>query len=317
MAASSSPAMTEQCDPSPERYKLLNDFSTRYNCNSKNKTVSIIAFINAHKSACTEEDLIRLFDSHNEEGYKSCPYKCDIPCNGTIIDWGRNMHELSLAKAPHYKLTVDECTWFMRDLFTTKSLMGRRMEVEVLDIVRGLVDNMENVSGVYVRPATEYEDLTFSVDIVVSRREHEQRDAHSGDQRKETIICGIQVKPSSYSRTRYNVRSVNITNNDRFVEQSPSKPNITKRRVFYVYYDSRRENIVKLKEFLTKVSTCIMAAQLKYKRDAGEDRNTRAQQRRKIDTEGTTVVVVKIDGKEVGQHLVDNELLKVTKGVPT
>jgi hypothetical protein len=215
-----------------DKYKtggILNAINERYNLNSTSKTVPIIKLYDYHNPKSFKECEL-LIESHTANGSNAnCP--CGCKSKGTLNDFANNLWnkvqeeqlELSTKTTTNQLFNITEqCHNFIIGLFVKNSLIGLYMEQLLIEkLTKALPENR------FVRAESDM-DRKYSVDILV----------YKGD----TLIKGIQVKPSSYDRVRNDIKMINDKNNQAF-----KKDFNLEEEVKYIYYDFKNIKFIQEK----------------------------------------------------------------------
>ncbi len=189
---------------------ILNRINATYRLSAKNRTVPVIALIDAHQPSGPVA-LEGLIADHCLPG---CP--CGLHSNGTVQDFGRKLYEAQfqpkgqsiLNNAPEGSL--QDCVDWCYDLFVLKSLKGHNMEIRAIHMANQHLPHWMSVSK-----ASEFQDFTFRIDILLHGRGK---------------TSAIQVKPDSYRNVDPSIRAIDAAANRQF-----GNP------VHYLYYDSDLE----------------------------------------------------------------------------
>ena len=180
---------------------LLNILNGKMGISAPSNSVSIIKLINIHKPKSYEE-LEELIKFHYEY---DC--SCGVKSQGTVRDFGFNLFKAQLEFFGEYLFSLDDCIRWEYDLFIKNSLKGNLMEskaVECLQVCLG--DNF------CVRNSTGFVDEFYRVDVEIFNR--------------NILVCGVQVKPFTYTFMDNDVKRVNINLNSKYSVD-----------VVYLFYD--------------------------------------------------------------------------------
>jgi hypothetical protein len=161
--------------------------------------------VNYHKPT-TPFELENLINSHQ---HLEC--ECGVVSKCTVESVGRDLYDAQLSYWGEYKYSLEECIQWEYDLFILQTLKGSRMEYTC-------VQELQSILGedYHVHHTDLYVDEELRVDLEVRR--------------KNKILAGVQVKPSSYSNTREEVQYMNNKKNRKYPHP-----------VFYVFYDYESE----------------------------------------------------------------------------
>lgn len=167
----------------------LNELNELCGCNSRARTVPVMALLDAHPTDDATE-LRRLIEEHARA---ECA--CGVASQGPVEKFALGLFEAQFSAAGtrwrerHRRYTYDECLRFHVALFCEAPIRGRRFELRSRAAVEAAADG-----ALRTRRATPNEDGGMGVDYVVVR---DGRDA-----------LGVQVKPASVLH-RPDVLSIN------------------------------------------------------------------------------------------------------------
>lgn len=195
----------------------LNWLNGKTGISAPENSVPVINLIRKHKPK-THEELYRLIKKHKQ---KKC--KCGIISHGTIEDFGKKLYLAQQKYWKHKKYTLEQCIKWEYDLFIVQSMKGQCMEEKIKQILQNKITNQYNINE-----SNDYIDDTLRVDLEVKN--------------KNKTVCGIQVKPISYIKTRKTIKEFNKKSNKKY--HAP---------VLYIYYDYKTEKILNLDNVVTKI----------------------------------------------------------------
>lgn len=197
----------------------LNILNGKMGISAADRSVPVSRLVRYHKPKSPTE-LEELISDHVGGG---CP--CGCVSKGTVQDFGKNLYKSQLEFWGEYKYSLKECIQWEYDLFILQMLKGNTMEDKCQSELQKKIGNSYCVEN-----TNRFIDEEFRVDLEVY-------DSNS-------LILGIQVKPSSFRGVRQSIQEFNINANKKY-----------KKPVFYVYYDYDTEqflNIGKLVEIITE-----------------------------------------------------------------
>jgi len=196
---------------------ILNWLNGKMGISAPQNSVPIIALIKAHKPK-TYDELYQLISKHAGE-------KCDcgIRSQGSIEDFVRNLYDAQMKVWGEYRFSLQECIEWEYDLFVIQSLKGYSLESKVKLLLQEKLN--ENI---IVEGSNKYIDSELRIDLEVKR--------------ERNIICGIQVKPSSFENMRKGVVRFNKSANEKY-----GYP------VYYIHYEYETEEILDLDETIKKI----------------------------------------------------------------
>jgi hypothetical protein len=162
--------------------KDLNYLNGQAGTSAPFKSVPVMKLISLEKPQSRQE-LVYLIESYHtnpRNGIKSM---------GNLKDFARNLYEAQPQYFNEYRYTLEQCTDWMFDLFINRSLRGYVMEEKALETLQH-----ELGSEYTVELAKGYLDEELRIDLLIYKG--------------EDVICGVQVKPSSFKRMRESVKEM-------------------------------------------------------------------------------------------------------------
>lgn len=204
----------------------LDHLCSKHGLGAVSETIPIMKVIGVHKPT-TEEEVIKLIDSHNGKFCREC--KCKG--NGNLEDWGERMYQTQkedeewrtkMKLDEEYPFTQEECVEWFKQLFVVAPLVGIRFEKQCLEqLDEWLVERFE------VREASRYTDTRYGVDIEIGSQ---QQSSGNRYRTQFSPICGIQVKSKVYKNARKGVKEGLLRRH----RQYPYP-------VFFMYYDEEKD----------------------------------------------------------------------------
>jgi hypothetical protein len=182
----------------------LNKLNHKYGCSRGNRTVPVMKLIKNHRPSSREE-LVELIEYHIDG---NC--ECGVVAKGGLCDFTNILYEAQIQEWGEYRYTFEQCYAWVFELFITNSLKGASAEYKARDILS------QYLKGFKVSLTTGVIDSEMRVDLIISLNDY--------------IVCGIQVKPTSYRYCDTTIKQGNIDVNDRFGHP-----------VFYFYFDNNME----------------------------------------------------------------------------
>ena len=162
-------------------------------CNSRSKTVAIMALLDAHPT----DDPIQLEELIRNHSQTSC--ECGVRSTGplesfaTLLFEAQNDPRALRWKTAHRRHTMQECLDFHRALFCEAPIRGRKFELRSRQALEQQL-NADNKVVWTTRRATRYEDANLAVDYIVLYEKKE--------------MFGVQVKPHT-ALYRADIMSIN------------------------------------------------------------------------------------------------------------
>ncbi len=168
----------------------LNYVNGHYAISDPKKSVPVIALIYKHKPK-SKSELELLIEYHFKN---KC--SCGIISQGTIIDFGTNLYNAHLKEYGVEKFSLQECIAWEYELFITNSMKGAFMEEKALTMLSTSFPLLK------ITRASGFFDEDLRIDLII----------YKGDK----VVCGIQVKPSSYLNMRQSIINYNLSCNSKW-----------------------------------------------------------------------------------------------------
>ena len=193
----------------------LNLLNGKYGISAPSNSVPVMKLIKIHQPKSRSE-LYHLINSHFES---EC--SCGIMSKGRVEDFGQRLFDAQRKEWGVYKYSLQECIQWEYDLFVTQSLKGNLIEKNAQQLLQAILVSLE----LKVEFAEGFVDEELRVDLLIKK--------------EKKIICGIQVKPITFTKVRKNVIQQNKRANQKW-----GKP------VFYLFYGEKEifENMDKTVE---------------------------------------------------------------------
>lgn len=210
--------------PDP-RYSVFNAFCDKHGLTNSRTTVPIMALLKAHPNVLDPDDIADLIKLHRprEEGPGTGCSTCSVISKGTLEDFGRRVYDRYKQVGQKPDMTLDDCCWFVKLLYTEKSCTGIFKEREVFEDIKHRILERYGDKHVRVRLANDQEDRDYAVDIIISKLVTVNEELQD-----EQPLLGLQVKPHSYRYARPHILLMNDTKNSHFGKE-----------VLYVFYDTK------------------------------------------------------------------------------
>lgn len=180
-------------------------------------SVPVMSLIRKHKPK-SHEELYVLIKKH----YKT-KCKCGITSKGTIEDFGKKLYQAQQKYWKQKRYTLKQCIKWEYDLFIVQSMKGQCMEEKIKTILQNKLKKQYKINE-----TNDYIDDTLRVDLEVSN--------------KNNVICGIQIKPISFKKTRKKIIEFNKKSNKKYGL-----------KVFYIYYDYKTEKILNIDHVVKEI----------------------------------------------------------------
>lgn len=161
----------------------LNALNERFGCNSRARTVPVMALLDAHPTA----DAGVLRDTIERHAHSACA--CGIRSTGPVEKFALALYEAQFAPtaaswlAEHGRHRYEQCLRFHVALFCEAPIRGRKYEYASRELVERALAGDGAPSPWATRRATQTEDFDCAVDYVIT---------HDG-----SSVLGVQVKPAS------------------------------------------------------------------------------------------------------------------------
>ena len=200
--------------------KDLNYLNGQAGTSAPFKSVPVMKLISLEKPQSRQE-LVYLIESY----YKNP--RNGIKSRGNLEDFSRNLYEAQPQYFNESRYTLEECTAWMFDLFINRSLRGYAMEEKALETLQH-----ELGSEYTVELAKGYLDEDLRIDLLVYRG--------------EDVVCGVQVKPSSFKHMRESVKEMQYKLSNKYHKE-----------VFMYYYkhSSFMNNFFNTREIVSKIKS--------------------------------------------------------------
>lgn len=180
-------------------------------------SVPVMSLIRKHKPK-THIELYNLIKNH----YKTnC--ECGIKSTGTVEDFGKNLYNAQQKYWNNKRYSLKQCIRWEYNLFIVQSMKGQCMEEKVKQILEKKLTN-----EYMINETNDYIDDTLRVDLEVYK--------------KNKTICGIQVKPISFKKTRNTIKEYNKKSNLEYGL-----------KVFYIYYEYDTEKLLNIEKIIEKI----------------------------------------------------------------
>jgi hypothetical protein len=195
----------------------LNWLNGKTGIGAPENSVPVMSLIRKHKPK-SHEELYFLIKKHSQT---KC--KCGIISKGTIEDFGKKLYLAQQKYWKQKKHSLKQCIKWEYDLFIVQSMKGQCMEEKVKQILTNKLTNKYNIIE-----SNDYIDDTLRVDLEIKH--------------KNKTVCGIQVKPISYKKTRKTIKEFNKKSNQKY-----------NKTVFYIYYEYETEKILNIDKVVKKI----------------------------------------------------------------
>ncbi|NMC58010.1 MAG: MjaI family restriction endonuclease [Candidatus Methanofastidiosa archaeon] len=195
----------------------LNILNGKMGISAPDKSVPVARLVRYHKPKSPAE-LEKLISGHVNG---KCP--CGVVSTGTVQDFGRNLYEAQIGFWGESKYSLKDCIQWEYDLFILQMLKGNTMEDKCQSELQNKLE-----SSYLVKNTNRFIDEEFRVDLEVFK--------------DDSLLLGIQVKPSSFGGVRRSIQEFNRDANKNY-----EKP------VFYVYYDYDTEHFLNIEELVEKI----------------------------------------------------------------
>lgn len=182
----------------------LNELNGKMGISAPYRSVPVIDLIRNH-SPKSRDELVDLIEYHY---YNDC--NCGIKSQGTVEDFGKNLHNAQKEYWGDFYFSLKECIEWEYDLFINQSLKGNYLEQRAKIVLnKKLPDfSIEEAEGFY--------DEELRIDLLIKENGSD--------------IAGIQVKPLSFREMRDGVIDFNYVANGKW-----DKP------VLYLYYKDNED----------------------------------------------------------------------------
>lgn len=195
----------------------LNILNGKMGISAPDKSVPVSRIVRFHKPKSPAE-LEELIATHIDG---NCP--CGAVSKGTVQDFGRNLYNAQNQFWGEYKYSLKECIQWEYDLFILQMLKGSTMEDKCQKKLQYLLGELYTVEQ-----TNRFIDEELRVDLEVFQG--------------ESLIVGLQIKPSSFRKVRQSIQDFNKTANKDY-----------KKTVFYVYYDYDTEEFLNIEEIVKTI----------------------------------------------------------------
>lgn len=157
----------------------LNLLNGKMGISNPYKSVPVMALIRKHNPKSRQELLDLISDHFINDCY------CGIKSTGTVEDFGNRLFNSQIEYWGEIRYSLKECIQWEYDLFIVQSLKGQRMENKAQKL---LEDSLKEYT---ITEVDEYLDSEYRIDLLIKKNNN--------------VICGIQVKPSSFNQVREEV----------------------------------------------------------------------------------------------------------------
>lgn len=195
----------------------LNRLNGLMGISAPEQSVPVMALIRKHKPKSHDE----LYELITDHAKNKC--SCGIISKGSVKDFGKKLFEAQKNIWGRYRFSLKQCIQWEYDLFIVQSMKGNSLEEKVKRTLNQRLNDSFVVSDV-----NEFVDDELRVDLNVT---------FNGN-----LVCGIQVKPSSYCYVRKNVINFNTNANKKFGKN-----------VFYVFYTYESEKLINIDSVITEI----------------------------------------------------------------
>jgi hypothetical protein len=199
----------------------LNWLNGRAKISASHNSVHVRSLFIYHQPKSAAE-LVSLISSHS---LRSC--ECGNVSRGTLEQFGVWLFDAQQAHWGEERFTLKECSTWIYHLFVTQVFKGVNKEAEACQRLQETLG-----ASLSVEFATPYVDEELRVDLIVYQMRR--------------LICGIQVKPSSYTYVRESVQRFNERRNARF----PAT-------VFYLLYDSNDGGLLNIDDVAKQIRAAV------------------------------------------------------------